>query len=45
MRLHLDIDHERVRGFCLRIDLRTKGFLSGYFRDEVVAEAEVESVA
>ena len=28
-----------------RIDLRTKGFLSRYFRDDVVAEAEVEFVA
>ncbi len=28
-----------------RVDLRTKGFLSRYFRDEVVAEAEVEFVA
>jgi hypothetical protein len=27
------------------VDLRTKGFLSRYFRDEVVAEAEVEFVA
>jgi predicted nucleotidyltransferase len=28
-----------------RVDLRTKGFLSRYFRDEVEAEAEVEFVA
>ena len=28
-----------------RVDLRTEGFLSRYFRDEVVAEAEVEFVA
>jgi len=28
-----------------RVDLRTKGFLSRYFRDEVVAAAEVEFVA
>ena len=28
-----------------RVDLRTKGFLSRYFREEVVAEAEVEFVA
>jgi predicted nucleotidyltransferase len=28
-----------------RVDLRTKGFLSRYFRDDVVAEAEVEFVA
>jgi len=28
-----------------RVDLRTKGFLSRYFREEVVAEAEVELVA
>lgn len=28
-----------------RVDLRTKGFLSRYFRDEVLAEAEVEFVA
>jgi len=28
-----------------RVDLRTRGFLSRYFRDEVVAEAEVEFVA
>jgi hypothetical protein len=27
------------------VDLRTKGFLSRYFREEVVAEAEVEFVA
>ncbi len=27
------------------VDLRTKGFLSRYFRAEVVAEAEVEFVA
>jgi hypothetical protein len=28
-----------------RVDLRTKAFLSRYFRDEVVAAAEVEFVA
>jgi len=28
-----------------RVDLRTKGFLSRYFREEVMAEAEVEFVA
>ena len=28
-----------------RVDLRTKGFLGRYFRDEVVAAAEVELVA
>ena len=28
-----------------RVDLRTEGSLSRYFRDEVVAEAEVASVA
>ena len=28
-----------------RVDLRTKGFLSRYFREEVVAEAEDEFVA
>jgi len=28
-----------------RVDLLTKGFLSRYFRDEVVAAAEVEFVA
>ncbi len=28
-----------------RVDLRTKGFLSRYFRDEVEAAAEVEFVA
>ena len=28
-----------------RVDLRTKGVLSRYFRDEVLAEAEVEFVA
>ena len=28
-----------------RVDLRTKGFLSRYFRDEVVAAAGVEFVA
>jgi predicted nucleotidyltransferase len=27
------------------VDLRTKGFLSRYFRDQVVAEAEAEFVA
>ena len=28
-----------------RVDLRTKGFLSRYFRDQVLAEAEAEFVA
>ncbi len=28
-----------------RVDLNTKGFLSRYFRDEVLAEAEVRFVA
>jgi len=28
-----------------RVDLRTRGFLSRYFRDEVEAQAEVEFVA
>lgn len=28
-----------------RVDLRTKGFISRYFREAVVAEAEVEYVA
>jgi len=47
-RAHVDIPKEPVAEFCRRnrirrkVDLNTPGFLSHYFRDQVLAEAEVQ---